>query len=116
MLRPATLGILFAIVCFELALSGCAKREETAHPHVTVVPTRTLELRCGDVNGTVMFAADTFAVLKVQGETFGLHSVPAASGARYSGGQYIWWVKGNQADLVDFRNGGMEAVITCQAQ
>ena len=42
--------------------------------------------------------------------------VIAASGARYSGGQYIWWVKGNQADLVDFRNGGMEAVVTCQAQ
>ena len=70
-----------------------------------------------EVEATYINAGDiSLATLQI-GEDFVVASnVIAASGARYSGGQYIWWVKGNQADLVDFRNGGMEAVITCQAQ
>lgn len=70
-----------------------------------------------EVEATYINAGDVSLVTLQIGEDFVVASnVIAASGARYSGGQYIWWVKGNQADLVDFRNGGMEAVVTCQAE
>ena len=35
-------------------------------------------------------------------------NVLSASGARYAGGQYIWWSKGDTADLYDLTEGGEE--------
>ena len=62
-------------------------------------------------------AGDISLVTLQIGEEFVVASnVIAASGARYSGGQYIWWTKGAEAQLIDFRNGGMDAPIICQAQ
>jgi membrane-bound inhibitor of C-type lysozyme len=34
-----------------------------------------------------------------------LANVMAGSGARYAGGQYIWWTKGDNADLYDVTKG-----------
>ena len=70
-------------------------------------PVEAAYINAGDISLVTLQIGEDFVVAS---------NVIAASGARYSGGQYIWWVKGDQADLVDFRNGGMEAVITCQAQ
>ncbi len=69
-------------------------------------PVEAQYINAGDVSLVTLLIDGNFVVAA---------NVIAASGARYSGGQYIWWTKGDQADLVDFRNGGMEAVITCEA-
>ncbi|WP_018387648.1 MliC family protein [Ancylobacter sp. FA202] len=41
------------------------------------------------------------ASLSFKGEFLVVSNVIAASGARYAGGKYIWWTKGNSADLYD---------------
>ena len=48
----------------------------------------------------------SLAVLDIDGETVVASNVLAASGARYAGGRYVWWTKGDEADLYDLMDGG----------
>lgn len=48
----------------------------------------------------------SLAVLNIDGETVIAANVLAASGARYAGGRYVWWTKGDEADLYDLLDGG----------
>ena len=48
----------------------------------------------------------SLAVLDIAGETVVASNVVAASGARYVGGRYVWWTKGEEADLYDLMQGG----------
>lgn len=43
----------------------------------------------------------SLAVLDIAGTTVVTSNVVAASGARYAGGRYIWWTRGEEADLFD---------------
>lgn len=43
-------------------------------------------------------------------------SVISASGARYAGGQYVWWTKGEGADLYDLTRGENASPETCAAK
>ncbi len=56
------------------------------------------------------------ALLSIDGQFVVASQVLAASGARYSGGQYVWWRKGDEADLIDFRNGGLDAPVRCEIE
>ena len=40
-------------------------------------------------------------------------NVIAASGAKYAGGQYVWWTKGAKATLYDLMNGGAHTGVVC---
>lgn len=51
----------------------------------------------------------SLAVLDIDGETVVASNVVAASGARYAGGRYVWWTKGEEADLYDLMDGGDDA-------
>lgn len=43
-------------------------------------------------------------------------NVLAASGARYAGGKYVWWTKGDTADLYDLTSGeGAPPVASCSS-
>jgi membrane-bound inhibitor of C-type lysozyme len=54
------------------------------------------------------------ASLAFKGEFLVMSNVIAASGARYAGGKYIWWTKGNGADLYDVTLGeGAAPVASC---
>ena len=46
-----------------------------------------------------------------EGEPLVVANVLSASGARYAGGQYIWWTKGNDASLYDLMQGEDAAPI-----
>lgn len=48
----------------------------------------------------------SLVVLDIDGEAVVASSVVAASGARYAGGRYVWWTKGDEADLYDLMDGG----------
>lgn len=48
----------------------------------------------------------SLAVLEIDGETIVASNVVSASGARYAGGRYVWWTKGEEADLYDLTQGG----------
>ena len=59
------------------------------------------------VNATYINAGEvSLAVLDIDGETVVASNVVAASGARYTGGRYVWWTKGEEADLYDLMDGG----------
>lgn len=56
------------------------------------------------------------ASLSFKGEFVVAANVIAASGARYAGGKYIWWTKGNSADLYDVTLGeGAAPIASCSS-
>jgi membrane-bound inhibitor of C-type lysozyme len=44
-----------------------------------------------------------------------LANVLAGSGAKYAGGQYIWWTKGDNADLYDLTKGEGAPPVSCKS-
>lgn len=44
-----------------------------------------------------------------------LANVLAGSGAKYAGGQYIWWTKGDNADLYDLTKGENARPVSCKS-
>lgn len=64
---------------------------------------------CGDrsVAATYINAGQvSLAVLDIDGETVVAANVISASGVRYAAGRYVWWTKGEEADLYDLMDGG----------
>jgi len=62
-----------------------------------------------EVTATYINAGEvSLAVLGIDGETVVASNVVAASGARYTGGRYIWWTKGDEVALYDLMDGGDE--------
>ena len=56
------------------------------------------------------------AIVPVEGRSTLFASVISGSGARYAGGRYEWWSKGDEATLRDLTAGdGAEPVLTCKA-
>ena len=49
--------------------------------------------------------ANSLAILKLGDETVLAVTVLSGSGAKYVGQQYVWWTKGDQADLYDQTKG-----------
>ena len=49
--------------------------------------------------------ANSLAIVKLGDETLLMVNVLSASGARYAGQHYVWWTKGNSADLYDLTKG-----------
>jgi membrane-bound inhibitor of C-type lysozyme len=56
----------------------------------------------------------SLAVLTMSGEVIVAANVLAGSGARYAGGQYVWWTKGEAATLYDVRKGEADPGIACK--
>lgn len=56
----------------------------------------------------------SLATLSLKGQFVVASNVIAASGARYAGGPYIWWSKGDGADLYDQLQ-GEDKPVACKA-
>jgi heat shock protein HslJ len=56
----------------------------------------------------------SLAVLSIGEETVVAANVLAASGAKYAGGQYEWWTKGDEATLYDLTKGENAPGVTCR--
>lgn len=71
----------------------------------TTVNSNVMAYSCTDdrkVTATYINAGEvSLAVLDLAGTTVVTSNVVAASGARYVGGRYVWWTRGEQADLFD---------------
>ncbi|MEZ5797058.1 MAG: MliC family protein [Paracoccaceae bacterium] len=74
----------------------------------------------GDVTFWVVYAVDEAggggAVVALDDRLWQLDPVPAASGARYAGGEdgrIIWWTQGEDAMLLRAENGQETVVMTC---
>ncbi|TCK23175.1 membrane-bound inhibitor of C-type lysozyme [Ancylobacter aquaticus] len=70
-------------------------KAETIKAHYTCGTFGTVEARYFNAPPVAL------ASLAFKGEFMVVSNVIAGSGARYAGGTYIWWTKGNKADLYD---------------
>jgi membrane-bound inhibitor of C-type lysozyme len=59
--------------------------------------------------------ANALAVLEIDGATVVFANVLSGSGARYAGQRYIWWTKGDEADLYDLTKGENAPPLHCKA-
>jgi membrane-bound inhibitor of C-type lysozyme len=57
--------------------------------------------------------SNSIVVLGLGEETVIAVNVIAASGAKYAGQQYVWWTKGDDADLYDLMKGEDVPPIAC---
>ncbi|MBS7699282.1 MAG: MliC family protein [Chelatococcus sp.] len=86
-------------------------------PTVNEVQTVKASYACGDrvVDATYFNAgAISLVSLAIHGEFVIAANVLAGSGAKYAGGRFIWWTKGNTADLYDLTKGENAAPVTCK--
>lgn len=61
--------------------------------------------------------ANALAIVRLGDETVLMASVLSASGARYAGQHYVWWTKGDAADLYDLTKGeDAQPEFSCEAQ
>lgn len=96
-----------------LGLAGAASAASIEIPLPEGIEAETVEAAyaCGErnINVTYINAGDiSLALLEFEDKTVVASNVLSASGARYAGGQYIWWSKGDTADLYDLMAGGEE--------
>ncbi|MBB4093185.1 hypothetical protein HGG72_12450 [Ochrobactrum pecoris] len=90
------LGLTFA------ASSASAGEINIKLPDDTEVTTNAVLYKCGEKNVSVTYynAGDiSLAELELEDETVVASNVISGSGAKYAGGVYIWWTKGDTADL-----------------
>ncbi len=83
------------------------------------VERNAVDYKCGDqaVKAEYVNAGDnSLVVLKLADQTVVAVTVLSASGARYAGQNYVWWTKGDNADLYDLTKGeDAPAVMSCEA-
>ncbi|GAA2853727.1 membrane-bound inhibitor of C-type lysozyme [Aminobacter aminovorans] len=105
-LAAATRAAMASTVTLELP--GDAKVEHNA-----------VDYKCGDqtVKAEYVNAGDnSLVVLTLGDQTVVAVTVLSASGARYAGQQFIWWTKGDNADLYDLTKGeDAPATLSCEA-
>lgn len=71
-------------------------------PDDTEVSTNSVLYKCGEKNVSVTYynaGEISLAELELEDETVVASNVISGSGAKYAGGVYIWWTKGDTADL-----------------
>ncbi|PWL19718.1 hypothetical protein DKP76_00695 [Falsochrobactrum shanghaiense] len=92
-----------SLLAFSLAASTAMAGEITiALPDDVEVSVNSVLYKCGEQNiSATYYNAGEISLVELEMEE---HSVVAAnvisgSGARYAGGIYIWWTKGETADL-----------------
>lgn len=85
-------------------------------PDAAEVQSATVRYTCGTGPLSVEYinaGPVSLAVLTVDGEFLVMSNVLAASGARYAGGRYIWWTKGDTGDLYDLTKGDDAPPVSC---
>lgn len=90
-----------------LKLDGNAQRDVVTYQCDSIDEPLTVEY----VNAHPIF----LAIVPIEGESLVFVNVIAASGARYASGQYIWWTKGNDAELYDEMAEDDAEPIVCHA-
>ena len=58
--------------------------------------------------------ANSLAVVRIGEETVIAANVMAASGAKYAGGHFEWWTKGDEATLYDLTRGENAPGVNCR--
>ncbi|ASV85215.1 membrane-bound lysozyme-inhibitor of c-type lysozyme family protein [Ochrobactrum quorumnocens] len=108
-----------------LGLSLAASSASAGEINITLpddieVTTNSVLYTCGDknVSATYYNAGDvSLAELEMEDHTVVAANVISGSGAKYAGGIYIWWTKGETADLYNLMDDPeQEKPISCVEQ
>ncbi|WP_051241508.1 META domain-containing protein [Stappia stellulata] len=95
-------------------------RFELALPAGTQVETATINYNCEDRQLQVDYinaGPVSLAILNMADETVVAAAVVSASGARYAGGEYVWWTRGaREASLALARDGDDTPEWHCRAE
>lgn len=112
-------ALLTALTLVGLAGIASAAAIEIPLPEGIEAETAETAYTCGErsINVSYINAGDiSLALLAFEDKTVVASNVLSASGARYAGGQYIWWTKGDSADLYDLMEGGEDTpAASCRA-
>ena len=76
-----------------------------------------VEYGCGDLSVAAEYVNAgpvSLVVLRFREDVVVAANVMAASGAKYAGGQYVWWTKGDEATLYDLMKGEADRGISCK--
>ncbi|WP_292898360.1 MliC family protein [Nitratireductor sp.] len=115
MRRPA----LSLIALLAIGSPTYAATLEIDLPDAETVETVTVTYACpdGDIDATYYNAEDnSLVVVTIDGGPVVMSSVLAASGVKYAGGPYVWWTKGDDADLYDLMKGEDAEPVSCAAK
>jgi len=87
-------------------------------PGASEVDTQTVAYKCGDGDMEVTYinaGPVSLATFTLDGEFIVASTVLSGSGAKYAGGKYIWWTKGDSGDLYDLMKGEDADAVACTA-
>lgn len=110
------------VAAFVLVVSAAGADELTIDlPGAASAERSTVSYSCGgERKVTAQYIntdANSLAILDLGDTTLLMANVISASGARYAARQYIWWTKGNTADLYDLTKGEDAAPeFSCEAE
>ena len=110
---------LSLIALFAIGSPPHAATLEIDLPDAESVETVAVTYACpdGDIDATYYNAEEnSLAVVMIDGGPVVMSSVLAASGAKYAGGPYVWWTKGDDADLYDLMKGEGAEPVPCTAK
>ena len=88
-------------------------------PGGTDISRRSVAYVCGDrtlVAEYIDAGAVSLASLQIGSEYILAANVISASGARYAGGSYVWWIKGDEATLEDLAAGDEARPLQCRVK
>lgn len=109
--------IVTAVAAMLAAGAGMAAEIAIPLPEGTQVDSDEVRYDCGDRALTVTYInadAVSLAVMQIDDRMVVASNVISGSGARYAGAHYVWWTKGDAADLYDLTQGEDEPVATCR--
>lgn len=108
-----------AIILAAVTSAAMASTVTLELPGSAPVERNSVSYKCGDqaVKAEYVNAGDnSLVVLTLGDQTVVAVTVLSGSGAKYAGQQYVWWTKGNNADLYDLMKGeDAPAVLSCEA-
>lgn len=99
---------LTAIILAAAANTATASTVTLELPGSASVERKSVSYKCGDevVKAEYINAGgNSLVVLTINDQTVVAVTVLSGSGARYAGQQYVWWTKGDNADLYDLTKG-----------
>ncbi|WP_395448088.1 MliC family protein [Aminobacter sp. UC22_36] len=111
--------LTFTAIILAVATSAATASAVTLElPGNAPVERSAVVYRCGDrdVKAEYINAGDnSLAVLTIGDETIVAVTVLSGSGAKYAGQHYVWWTKGDNADLYDLTKGEDAPPLSCTA-
>ncbi|MDH4986087.1 MliC family protein [Aminobacter anthyllidis] len=110
---------LTAIILAAVTSAAMASTVTLELPGDAKVERNLVDYTCGDqtVKAEYISAGDnSLVVLTLSDRTVIAVTVLSGSGAKYTGQHYVWWTKGDNADLYDLTKGeDAPAVLSCEA-